>query len=283
MIDLAGAIDLHVHSAPDVYPRSADDFEVAKAAETMGMRGLLLKSHHTLTADRASLVDRRVGISVRGGLALNLSVGGFNPEAVETAITFGARQIWMPTIHARNGLRTATGDMFEAEARKGYLGLSAFDEHGLPSNGLAAVLELVRDADIALGTGHLAPEESLTLLEAASDLGIRRMLVTHPHMSFTRFTIEQMRRAVELGAYLEFDALSCEPTWPRSLPVAATADAIREVGGAHCVLASDGGQAANVAAPHMLAAFGGSLNEAGVDRATLRRMMCDNPAFLLDL
>lgn len=283
MIDLAGAIDLHVHSAPDVYPRSLDDLEVARAAEAASMRAILLKSHHTLTADRAALVDGQVDVVVRGGLALNLGVGGFNPAAVETAIAFGARQIWMPTIHSRQSLRTASAEMFVSEAKKGLEGLVAFDEDGTPVSGLHPILEMVRDAGIVLGTGHLAPDESLALLGLAHEMGLERLLVTHPMMSFTRFSREQMQRAVELGAYLEFDALACRPEWAESVPASMTASAIVEVGANHCVLASDGGQAANPTAPEMLLAFARALAEEGVSPAALRVMMRENPEFLLGL
>lgn len=283
MIDLSGAIDLHVHSAPDVYPRSLDDLGVARAAEAAGMRAILLKSHHTLTADRAALIAPLVGITVRGGLALNLTVGGFNPVAVETAIAFGARQIWMPTIHSRQSLRTATAEMFVAEAGKGHAGLVAFGPNGAPVPGLRAILEMVRDADIVLGTGHLAPDESLSLLRLAREMGLGRLLVTHPMMSFTRFSLEQLRAAAELGAHLEFDALACRPEWDESVPPAATAAAINDIGAEHCVLASDGGQAANPEAPQMLLAFARQLADEGLSAAALRVMMQENPAFLLGL
>lgn len=283
MIDLAGAIDLHVHSAPDVYERSLDDLDVARAAEAAGMRAILLKSHHTLTADRAAMVDRQVDVAVRGGLALNLTVGGLNPVAVETALAFGARQIWMPTIHARHCLRTASGKMFEAEARKGHPGLTAFDQDGAPAEGLLPILEMIRDADVALGTGHLAPNESLELLRTGRDLKLRRMVVTHPMMSFTRFSSDQMRTAVELGAHLELDALSCHPRWPKSVAASAVAAAIEAVGAEHCVLASDGGQASNASAPQMLLSFAESLVAAGCAPRAVGRMIRHNPAFLLDV
>lgn len=281
MLDLTGAIDLHVHSAPDVYPRSLDDLELAQAAQAAGMHALLLKSHHTLTADRAALVQKQVKIPVRGGLALNLTVGGFNSVAVETALAFGARQIWMPTIHARHCLRTAAGEMFQAEARKGHAGLVPFDDEGHPVPGLLEILEMIRDADAILGTGHLAPEESLALLERARDMHLKRMLVTHPLMSFTCFSKEQLQRAVELGAYLEFDALCCLPNWPESIPAAVNARAIAEIGPRHCVLASDGGQAVNAVAPQMLLSFAEELAQAGVAEDALRVMLHDNPAWLL--
>lgn len=282
-VDIDNAIDLHVHSAPDVYPRLLDDLEVVRAAEASGMQAILLKSHHTLTADRAQMVQKEVGIQVRGGLALNLMVGGLNPVAVETAIAFGARQIWMPTIHARHCLRTATGEMFEAEARKGYPGIVPFDEEGKPVSGLLVILEMIRDAGAILGTGHLAPSESLKLIALARDMQLERILVTHPIMSFTRFTTDQMRQAADLGAILEFDALSCRENWPQSMPPTTTAQAIQEIGPDRCVLASDGGQAINPSAPEMLFSFAHDLTQHGLSAESLKVLMHDNPAWLLDV
>jgi len=281
MIDLDGAIDLHVHTAPDVYDRLLDDGELAEVAASAGMRALVLKSHHTLTADRATLANGRSSCSIYGGLALNLTVGGLNPVAVETALAFGARQIWMPTIHARHCLRTANGAMFRAEAEKGYEGLAPFDADGRPAGDLLAILEMIRDGDAILGTGHLAPEESLALLQLARDVGVRRLLVTHPTMSFTSFSVDGMRRAVELGAMLELVALSCHPNWPEAVSPETSAAAVRAVGEEHCILSSDGGQARNEAPPDMLHAFAESLAREGIAEPALARMLKENPARLL--
>lgn len=281
MLDLTDLFDLHAHSAPDVYPRCVDDVELARQAQQAGMRALLLKSHHTLTADRAALVAQQTGMTVYGGLALNQTVGGLNPVAVETAIAFGARQIWMPTIHAAHCLRVGRAEMFRREAERGRRGISVLAADGSLAPDVPAVLELIRDADIILGTGHLAPEESLVLLKSARDMGVQRMLVTHPLMPFTRFSIDQMRGAAVLGAHLEFDALSCRPGWPEAVAPAETAVAIRAVGAGRCVLASDGGQADNPPPPDMLHHFAHELATQGIADADLKTMLCENPARLL--
>jgi len=283
-MDITGAIDLHVHSAPDVYPRSVDDVELVQEAAAAGMRAVLLKSHHTLTADRAALSAKQApGLAVFGGLALNLSVGGLNAVAVETAITMGARQIWMPTLHAAHCLAVAEAEMFRAEARKGREGIRVVDADGALCPEVMPILEQIRDADIALGTGHLAPEESLTLLRAAKNMGMTKMLVTHPLMPFTRFEPDQMRIAAGLGAKLEFDYLSCSPYWPGAVPPRQTAQAIHTVGPAHCVLGSDGGQASNPRPAAMLRTFGDALLSEGLNENELRTMMCVNPAWILGL
>jgi len=67
------------------------------------------------------------------------------------------------------------------------------------------------------------------------------------------------------------------------MPAPETARAITEVGAGQCVIASDGGQALNPAAPQMLLEFAESLARAGIPESTLRQMMKDNPAYLLDV
>src|SRR2546421_10422569 len=102
----AGAIDIHVHSDPDAFNRSLDDFEVARITARKGMRGIVLKNHVAPTADRAALVSRAVpGIEIWGGIALNRAVGGVNPSAVEWFHRMSGgrgKVVWLPTFDADN-------------------------------------------------------------------------------------------------------------------------------------------------------------------------------------
>ncbi len=106
VVPLAGAIDTHVHSSPDVTPRVLDDLGVVAAAARAGLRGIVLKSHHFATAPRAVLAQTQAAeLSVFGGIVLNRSsCGGFNPDAVRVNLAVGGRIVWMPTISARNHL-----------------------------------------------------------------------------------------------------------------------------------------------------------------------------------
>jgi Family of unknown function (DUF6282) len=99
-----------VHSDPDVFGRSLNDFEVARLAVRMGMRALVFKNHVTGTADRAALVSQIVpGIEIYGGIVLNNAVGGLNPSAVEwmTRMSGGrGKVVWLPTFDADHHLKT---------------------------------------------------------------------------------------------------------------------------------------------------------------------------------
>ena len=106
---LAGAIDIHVHSAPDNAPRSVDAIDAATLARAAGMRAIVLKNHYDPTGGLAYIVRKEVpGIEVFGGIDLNLTVGGMNPAAVEhmTQVSGGwGRLVWMSTFDAENQVR----------------------------------------------------------------------------------------------------------------------------------------------------------------------------------
>src|SRR5467141_1026923 len=106
---LTGVIDIHAHHDPDSVPRSIDAIDAAKLARSRGMRGLVLKNHYEPTASLAYLVRKVVpGIELYGGIALNRTVGGVNPAAVErmTRVKGGwGRVVWMPTFDAENQVR----------------------------------------------------------------------------------------------------------------------------------------------------------------------------------
>src|ERR671919_1753372 len=123
---LRGAIDIHVHSAPDDRPRSLNSIEAAREARDRGMRAIVIKNHYESTAGQAFLVRTLVpGIDVFGGIDLNLTVGGINPAAVEhmTRVTGGwGRVVWMPTFDAENQVRYSKESRpFVAVAREGEL------------------------------------------------------------------------------------------------------------------------------------------------------------------
>lgn len=94
MMGLDGVIDLHVHAGPDVRPRKTTALELARAACAAGLRGFLFKNHHAPTVVSAAALREAVpGLEVFGGLALNESVGGLNPAAVEAARACGVRKV----------------------------------------------------------------------------------------------------------------------------------------------------------------------------------------------
>ena len=60
---LDGVIDIHVHTAPDSVPRSIDAIDLAKLAESRGMRAIVLKNHYEPTVPWPTWSTRSFPIS----------------------------------------------------------------------------------------------------------------------------------------------------------------------------------------------------------------------------
>ena len=189
-----GAIDTHIHTAPDIYPRSVTVVEAAQKAKAAGMRAILVKSHSTDTSDRAELATKLTGFSVYGGVTLNYPVGGLNIHAVRESIRQGGKQIWMPSTSSRAFMQRA--DSVPTLAKSVPLGVPGMliTANGKLLPEIGPILKLIAEQDIALASSHVFPAESLLLVKAARQAGVKRITITHPHASFLGYTMEQMAR-----------------------------------------------------------------------------------------
>jgi len=100
---LKGFVDTHVHAGPTLTVREFNVWQLVAEAEKGSFSAMVLKDHFISTAPVARVIQEKLGntgVKIFGSLALNNSVGGINPKAVEIAIDFGAKMIWMPTISA---------------------------------------------------------------------------------------------------------------------------------------------------------------------------------------
>ena len=273
---LDGVIDIHVHTAPDSVARSIDAIDLARLAESRGMRAIVLKNHYAPTASDAYLVQKVVpGIQVFGGIDLNLSVGGMNPIAVEKmALTTGhyGKLVWMATYdtHAQV-LKSKEDRPYVAVSRNGEL---------LPET--KAVIAMITKYDLVMATGHNSAEDDLLLLQEARKQGVKEMVVTHAMLSPISMTIPQMQQAAKLGAYIEF-VYNGLIGGSKQFDFADYAKAIREVGVDHCILSSDMGQPANPLHPDGLQLLFEGLRKQGLSQADIDQMSKVNPARLLSL
>src|ERR1700674_3845044 len=100
---LQGAVDIHIHHGPDLYPRIQDPIELAQDAKAAGMRAVCLKTHNFPTAPMALLARKIVPvIDIFGSLACNLEVGGIHPSALGAVVKYEAPQIGLRTIDSTN-------------------------------------------------------------------------------------------------------------------------------------------------------------------------------------
>jgi hypothetical protein len=270
---LEGAVDLHVHSAPDVDQRRFNDIELAREAARAQMGAILIKSHQNSTVERAWLVSHCVpGIRVWGGLVLNETVGGLNPAAVRLAVKMGAKQVWMPTRSARNHRRH--------EGLPG--GISVLDEQGELLPAVEEILQILSGSGCILGTGHLGQEETLALLHRAGALGNVKLLVTHPEWAPTFYSLEQQKAMAALGN-VTFERCFVSTTHRCGfVPFETIERAIAETGVEHTVLSTDLGQPDTPPPVEGMRRYAERLRSTGFSADDIRRMMQANPSRLLD-
>jgi hypothetical protein len=287
LIDMEDAIDLHCHPFPDLFPRLADDIDIAIAAQNAGMKAIVLKCHHENTVSRAYLVQRMVpNIKVFGGVVLNSYVGGINPAAVEAALRLGGVEVWMPTIDAgyHAQLHGGTGG-YDAQqgGRAGGEGIWIQDKDGRLKPEVVDVLKLIAEHGAILGTCHLSPDEIMVLVAQAREMGVEKIVVTHPFFKVPKLTLQAIEELVRLGAMPEFGYCTVSPAWQYSSPE-IVAEAISRVGASRCLLVSDTGQRHNPLPSEALRVFAQTLFERGIeDDKSIRMMISKNPYDLLDL
>ncbi|MCO5989921.1 DUF6282 family protein [Actinoallomurus spadix] len=288
---LSGAVDLHCHSGPSPFPRRLNHVEAAHDGARIGMRAILVKSHHhntvmDLLAMGPWLADAPT--PVYGGVALNTEVGGVNPSsAVAMSLRMGGRCVWAPTTCARQhrdhhshaaagGFPSAAIDLLEKE-------VSILDESGDLSADTEQILDLVAETDALLAGGHLDTESMKILFEGAARKGVRRLLVQHPDfvVGASEADVEDLLRS---GAYIEHEIAMYHPeaAGPR-WPVQKLVDWIERVGPERTVISSDLGQKGNPLPVDGYIHLVGALLEHGVAEKDIRTMIAVNPAFLLGL
>ena len=273
---MEGAVDIHVHFAPDPrVERRGNAIEVALQAKQMGMRGLVLKSHEYPSHPVAYTVSQMVpDITLVGGVALDVEVGGLNPMAVECTAQVGGRVVWMPT--------------FSARADRQHKGLSGgiclLDGQGKLVPEVYQILEVVKAHDMVLATGHISTKECMVLVEEARNLGIRRVVVTHGTTSafWTGMTPEDMKTLAGMGAYIEHCVHVMMPTTYRVSPQELV-DTIRTIGAEHCIISSDFGQDFHPMPAEGLRMGIATLLQAGMEEVEVGMLVKDNPSRLLGM
>src|SRR5256885_3611612 len=101
--------------------------------------------------------------------------------------------VWLPTFDADNqhkilkepgeGLKVAAGGKVFPETEE--------------------VLKIIARENLSLATGQVAPEESLAVIKRAKDLGVKNILVTHAMAEVPGMTLDHVKQAVSMGAFIE--------------------------------------------------------------------------------
>jgi hypothetical protein len=290
---LKGAVDVHIHAGPSLMARQVDAWESAQQAIEAELAAIVIKDHHLPSVGAVTTVREHLGgankLKVFGSIALNSPVGGLNPKAVEVAIGFGAKVVWMTTVSCKNHVDKHSGHGFKFPPLKKPLTVREepvcyLDAQGNLIPEAVRVLEVMAEhPDVVLATGHGNREEIDALVRKAVSLGLKRILVDHPYYMIEA-SLEDMKAWRSLGAYIEFTAVTSVPESNLyCIPLADIAKYIKALGSERLILSSDYGQVGNGRPIDGLAAFAEHLLKQGIEERVLRKMLTENPSQLLNL
>ena len=165
-------------------------------------------------------------------------------------------------------------------------------KEGKPVAELEEIFKLVAKHKLVLQMGHSSAEECLTLLEAAKNAGVTKLVVTHAMADPIHMTTAQLKAAAKLGAKLECvwasnlqgpqSHLPSNRHW-RNVSSADYAKAMQAVGAEHFILSSDLGQFLNPVHTDGYKSFIIELRAAGISEKEIDLMARRTPAALLDI
>src|SRR4030081_1615391 len=283
---LEGAFDTHIHSAPDVLPRKFNALELAQRFKARRMAGFVLKSHYICPADRATLVNAIVPeIQAFGAIALNNSVGGLNPLALDIAGRLGAKVVWLPSVDNANELENIAGQKDESKlpywmriAREiRALGIAGsflnVTEDGQVTPATRQCLESVAKEYMVLATSHIRPSEVLPVVKVAQEVGVKRIIITHPEFPTTLLSIAQQHKLAKMGVF--FERCFTTPNTGKISWEQVYAN-IRQVGPDSTILATDLGQTTAPYPDEGIGIFAEKLLENGFTEREVRSMVRDN-------
>ena len=249
---LEGFIDTHIHTSPDIKPRILNDVEAANDAKQEKMKSIIIKSHVESTAGRAKIAELISGFKVIGGVCLNSSAGGLNPDAVKVTAELGGKIVWFPTISA--------------------------PDISINYENIESILNIITEKELVLATGHLKPDDIFLLFDCAKSLKIKKIIVNHPLTEVVGASIDEQKE-MSRYAYLEHCFVACMEKHD-NLDPKIIADAITEIGPEKCIMATDFGQAHNPVPTIGMKMFINSMIECGIKEKNINKMCIHNPSKL---
>ena len=280
-ISLDGIIDMHVHTTPDICQRTYNDLELTAAAIQTGARAIVIKGHHCSTVACAALCNayNRTAFDsnsfvMYGGLVLNYEAGGLNPRAVQTALEMGAKVIWLPTVDAENDYRK--------HGKSG--GIRMTDNHGVPVSELRRIFTLIRKYDAVLATGHISSEEIRCVVDSARNIGVQKIVITHPEYWVVDMSFENQRELVsDYNVILERCFMQPLKSGQWISNAERNLEAIRKFGAESTILSTDCGNPATPPWEKSIQQYLQFMADHDVSAEELRNMTKITPARLLGL
>lgn len=246
---LTGSVDIHAHGGSEPFDRICLEDELIDDCMDAGMAAMVIKTWYTPSASRNAMLMKHIEkraeekgqtpLKLFGGITLNQSVGGLNPNAVERCLKYpGFKYVWLPMVDSYHHRKLVYDDTTGS-------GIHILDENGKCKPELKEIFRIAADNNLTVASGHYPYAETSVVFEEAKKLGVKHLEVVHPAHIHSKTTIPQMKEYAKEGIMLMLSGLGtlCFPLHETG-PIYA-AQMIQEVGADHFVYGSDFGQIHN--------------------------------------
>jgi len=287
---VAQSYDLHFHIGPDILPRKYTVEELVKE-EAGKIRGVALKSHSFPTIGLINSVKERDDLTLIGSVTLNYFMGGFNSSAIYASAVMSRENpifVWFPTVHAENHLLHNKSEYeippewvkdpnFKPRLKWDLKAIKVTDWAGKLIRKAEYCLNMMQKMNCILATGHVSSAEMEKLAEAALSRGIKT-IITHPMQRDIAMPLETQVRLAKMGAYIEYCYIMyLDRDFPQDYPLEEQVRCMKAIGSDHVILTSDGGQSRNPGSSEAMKAYIKLLEEKGLDKKDIKKMVVDNP------
>jgi hypothetical protein len=272
-----GSVDMHIHPGPDPNAeRPLDGAQMAKLARDAGMRGIVLKSFFYPTVSEAYIIGKMTpNVAVLGSVVISFTTTGGLEHAAETIETngkIGCKVVWFPAMDAK-WCRSYLGKKD---------GLSILNDSNRLKSEVYDILKVVKEYGMVVCSGHMSFPETVALFDAAAEMGISKMVATHPLAELSRFTAEQIQELAGKGAYIEHVYGTLMPRLGAMDP-SDYVDCIKAVSAERSIMSTDLAQVWDPAPADGMRHFIGMMLQFGCTPDEVEFMVKKNPTKLLDL
>ena len=146
------------------------------------------------------------------------------------------------------------------------------------------ILFLIKDYNAVLSTGHISPKESFIVIEAAKDIGLNKIIITHPEFHIVGMSIEDQKKMVN-DYDIMLEKVYAQPIgnglYKKNLQ--DNIQVIKEIGSKNIIISTDGGQIQNPEWYNTIKGYIDCLYEAGFSQMEIDQMTKTNPAKMLGI
>lgn len=283
------AYDLHFHIGPEIIPRKFNNVDALIESEENKIAGIALKNHFYPTVPLIKQSRRQTKIKLIGSVALNNFIGGMNSEAIyaTSLITDDPFIVWFPTVNSENFLKKSPyevpwewvqKDKFSARQSKLVKPVNIKEGKNLNLN-VIKVLEIIRRVRAILATGHISANETVQLATKARQVGVKKIIITHPIYQRIDMSIKDQKNLTKAGCFIElcYSMYSID-----KIPISKIAYQINKIGSNQIILSSDVGQKFSTSPSVALTEFCRLLINEGITMDMLYTMLVKNPRRLIE-